>query len=242
MKLCAIVPSYNHHRVVGEVVRALRAADIPVFLIDDGSAEETRLVLSALAGPGVTVHRLPQNGGKGAAVLTGFRLARAEGYSHALQVDADGQHDLTRLEALIATSKAEPTALVSGQPRYDASIPTGRKIGRWITHVWVWIETLSLSITDSMCGFRIYPLEATERLMALEPIGHYMDFDTDIMVRLFWRGTPVVMVPVDVTYPPDNTSNFAMVRDNVRISLMHTRLVFGMLARLPRFILRRGWA
>jgi len=242
MKLCAIVPSYNHHRVVGEVIAALRATNIPVFLIDDGSAEETRRVLAALTGPDVTVHHLPQNGGKGAAVLTGFRLAQAEGYSHALQVDADGQHDLTRLSALIDAAKADPCALISGQPRYDASIPTGRKIGRWITHVWVWIETLSLAITDSMCGFRIYPLEASGRLMAAEPIGHYMDFDTDIMVRLFWRGTPVVMVPVNVTYPPDNTSNFAMVRDNVRISLMHTRLVFGMMARLPRFILRRGWA
>lgn len=242
MKLCAIVPSYNHHRVVGDVVAALRAADIPIFLIDDGSLDETRRVLASLAAPGVTVHHLPQNGGKGGAVLTGFRLAQAEGYSHALQVDADGQHDLSRLTALIDAAKADPSALVSGQPRYDASIPTGRKIGRWITHVWVWIETLSLAITDSMCGFRIYPLAATGRLMAAEPIGQYMDFDTDIMVRLYWRGTPVVMVPVDVTYPPDNTSNFAMVRDNVRISLMHTRLVFGMLARLPRFILRRGWA
>ena len=238
---CAVVPSHNHLTAVGEVVGRLRAAGLPVFVVDDGSAEPARTVLAALHDPecGVTVTRLEVNQGKGAAVMEGFRMADAAGFTHAVQVDADGQHDLDALPLLLETAAQHPDALVSGKPIYDRSIPTGRKIGRWITHVWVWIETLSLAIPDSMCGFRTYPLAATIALLAGESVGRRMDFDTDIMVRLFWRGTPVIMVPVRVTYPPGNTSNFHMLRDNWRITCMHTRLVLTMLVRLPRILRHR---
>ncbi|HLN22607.1 MAG TPA: glycosyltransferase, partial [Patescibacteria group bacterium] len=231
MNLCAIVPSHNHHTVIASVVARLRALGLPVFVIDDGSSEPARSAIAALAGDGVTLRRFEDNQGKGAAVVDGFRLAAAAGFTHAVQVDADGQHDLDALPALLAAAEESPDALVSGEPVYDASMPLGRKIGRWITHIWVWIETLSLRITDSMCGFRVYPLAAVLALLAEESVGRRMDFDTDIMVRLFWRGTPVRMVPVRVVYPPANTSNFDMLRDNVRISWMHTRLVLSMLCR-----------
>jgi len=231
VNLCAIVPSHNHHTVIASVVARLRALGLPVFVIDDGSSEPARSAIAALAGDGVTLRRFEDNQGKGAAVVDGFRLAAAAGFTHAVQVDADGQHDLDALPALLAAAEESPDALVSGEPVYDASMPLGRKIGRWITHIWVWIETLSLRITDSMCGFRVYPLAAVLALLAEESVGRRMDFDTDIMVRLFWRGTPVRMVPVRVVYPPANTSNFDMLRDNVRISWMHTRLVLSMLCR-----------
>ncbi len=233
MTPCAIVPSHNHWLALGAVVHGLRQAGLPVFIIDDGSGEEARAAIAALHDPsqGVRVHRLEINQGKGAAVLEGFRLARDAGYSHAVQVDADGQHDLDALEPMLDLARQNPDALITGLPQYDASIPTGRKIGRWITHVWVWIETLSLSIKDSMCGFRVYPLEPVMRLLAVRKVGLRMDFDTEIMVRLFWQGTPVLGLPVKVIYPPDNTSNFDLWRDNLRISRMHTKLVCEMLLR-----------
>ncbi|MCF8467620.1 MAG: glycosyltransferase family 2 protein [Sneathiella sp.] len=239
--VAAIVPSYNHYRHIGNVVAALRGQNLRIFIIDDGSAEPAKSALAALHDPaqGITLHRLDQNGGKGGAVMEGFQLAAAEGFTHALQVDADGQHDLTALPGLIALAETHPDALVSGQPIYDATIPAARKIARWITHVWVWVETLSAQITDSMCGYRVYPLKSALDVMDSEPVGHYMDFDTEIMVRMNWRGTPVVMLPVNVTYPPDNSSNFRMVADNWRITKMHTRLVFGMLRRLPRLLMNR---
>jgi hypothetical protein len=91
-----------------------------------------------------------------------------------------------------------------------------------------------------MCGFRVYPLAPVANLYgAGEVIGQRMDFDTEIMVRLFWRGTPVSDLPVSVIYPPDNTSNFDLWRDNLRISGMHARLFFGMLRRAPRLLLRK---
>ncbi len=234
MTRCAVVPSHNHWRALPQVVASLRAAGLPVFIIDDGSSEPAASAIAALHDPGnaIQVHRLPVNRGKGTAVIEGFQRAWTAGFTHALQVDADGQHDLAALPALLAASENHPEALVTGRPRYDDSIPTGRKIGRWVTHVWVWIETLSLQIPDSMCGFRVYPLAAVRSLLAEEDVGRRMDFDTDIMVRLFWRGTTIVAIPVRVIYPPDNSSNFDLWRDNLRISWMHTRLLVKMLRRL----------
>lgn len=236
VRACAVVPSFNHYRALPGVLAALKQQGLAVFVVDDGNVEPARSALAALHDPdgGVTVARLERNQGKGVAALHGMALADAAGFTHALQVDADGQHDTAALPAMLALAERHPDALVTGVPRYDASAPLGRKLGRWITHVWVWIETLSFRLRDSMCGFRVYPLAAVRRLRdSGAPIGRRMDFDTEIMVRLFWQGTAVAHLPVQVIYPPGNPSNFAMLADNWRITCMHTRLFFGMLRRLP---------
>ena len=241
MKICAVIPSRNHYKVTGSIVQHLRDTNVPVFIIDDGSDEPARSVLAALhnEADGIIVHRLAFNQGKGAAVIKGFRLATASGFTHALQIDADGQHDLNALPGLLELANTNPNALVSGQPIYDASIPKSRKIGRWMTHIWVWIETLSFRITDSMCGFRVYPLIPVQELLALEAVGSHMEFDTEIMVRLFWRGIAPIMMPVKVIYPQGNISNFNLWRDNWRITKTHTRLFLTMLLRLPSILARR---
>ncbi|RDJ25229.1 glycosyltransferase family 2 protein [Bosea caraganae] len=241
LKLCAIIPSRNHYRALGGIVDVLATQGIPVFVVDDGSDEPAARAIALLHDPakGVELIRLPRNQGKGGAVGVAMKAAAAAGYSHAVQVDADGQHDLQSLDALVAAARAQPEALISGLPVYDRSIPRGRAIGRWLTHVWVWIETLSLQIKDSMCGFRVYPLAAALRVLNEEHVGRRMDFDTEIMVRMFWRGAPVVHVPVRVTYPDGNISNFRLFKDNWLITCMHTRLFFGMLWRLPALLRRR---
>lgn len=223
------------------MVAGVRRAGLFVIIIDDGSDEPAAAAIAALHDPGsgVRVVRLPVNGGKGVAVMEGFRLAQEAGYTHVVQVDADGQHDLGALTTLLDAARRHPQALVSGAPQYDRSIPWGRRIGRWVTHLWVFLETLSLRISDSMCGFRIYPLAPCMALVETERPGARMDFDTEIMVRLFWRGVAPIMVPVRVVYPADNTSNFDMLWDNLRISRMHARLVVSMLWRLRGIVRNR---
>jgi glycosyltransferase involved in cell wall biosynthesis len=237
-----VVPTFNHWAVLPEVVARLRGEELAVFVIDDGSAEPARSAIAALAAPAerVVVVRHEANQGKGAAVLTGFARAGAAGFSHALQVDADGQHDLSVLPRLLAAARRHPNALVCGAPVYDASAPAARRIGRWVTRFWVTVETLCTGLPDTMCGLRVYPLAVVERLIARPRLGRQMEFDTEVLVRLVREGTPLAVVPVAVRYDAANLSNFALFADNWRISRMHARLVLelpwyaaGLLAHRP---------
>jgi len=217
------------------VVAALRAADLPCLLVDDGSGEVCARELDRLAAtvPQTALVRLGVNGGKGAAMLAGFSAAWQRGYSHALQVDADGQHALADVPAFIAAARAAPAALICGRPLFDRSMPAGRRYGRYLTHGLVWLNTLSFAIPDSLCGFRVYPLASVLRLMAEEYIGRRMDFDVEIIVRMYWRGVPMRWLPTAVTYPLDGVSHFRMLRDNARMVALQLRLFGGMLLRLP---------
>ena len=241
MIACAIVPTHNHWRSLGVVVAALQANGLPVFVIDDGSEPDAAARIAAFHDPagGIQVVRLEKNRGKGGAVIEGLYRAAAAGYTHAVQMDADNQHDPDALPLLLAEARANPDALISGQAVFDSSVPFGRRIGRYVTHFWVWVETLSFSIADSMCGFRVYPLAPVLAVLDTTRIGRRMNFDTEIVVRLYWNGVNVRMIPVRVVYPTENFSNFKMLTDNWQISCMHTRLFFGMLARIPSLLRRR---
>lgn len=246
MNPCLLIPCYNHAGPLAAVLARLAEFKLPCLLVDDGSEPIAAAELDALAAqhPWVSLLRHSHNQGKGGAVMTGLRHAHELGFSHALQVDADGQHDLTDLPALLAEARQHPAALVSGRPLYDNSVPKGRLYGRYITHVWVWIETLSFAIKDSMCGFRVYPLASTCALLERVALGRRMDFDTEVMVRLHWAGVPMRFVPTRVIYPVDGRSHFRLFRDNLDISWMHTRLVcrllWDLLLRLCRWPARLG--
>ncbi len=236
---CVLIPCYNHGAMLASVLARLAPFNLPVIVVDDGSDARTKQHIAALDAPQLRVLTLPHNQGKGAAVIAGLRAAAAVGFSHALQLDADGQHQVEDTPRMLAEAERYPHCLISGQPQYDASIPKSRLYGRYITHFWVWVETLSFSLKDSMCGFRVYPLAASLELCDRRPIGQRMDFDTEIMVRLYWQGTPSRFIRTRVTYPPSGVSHFDALHDNLRISWMHTRLFFGMLPRIPQLLSRR---
>ena len=241
-KPVAVIPVYNHGEAIGTMVTAVHARGLACILVDDGSGPECAAVLQALAqrhANMVVLLRLPHNQGKGAAMVAGLRRAHALGYTHALQIDADGQHQPSDIPVFLALSAQRPLAVIAGCPLFDASVPRTRLIARYATHIWVWINTLSLDIRDSMCGFRIYPLAAVVQLMDEVDIGRRMDFDTDVLVRLHWRGVAVVNQPTRVTYPLDGISHFRLWLDNVLITRMHTRLFFGMLLRSPQLLWRK---
>jgi glycosyltransferase involved in cell wall biosynthesis len=244
MKPLIVIPVYDHGQAIGAMLERLLPHGVPCLLVDDGSAPDCAAVLDELAARhvgAVSLIRLPHNQGKGAAVMAGMREAGARGYSHALQIDADGQHDAGDVPAFLAEAREHPDAVICGQPVFDDSVPKGRLYGRYATHVWVWINTLSLQIRDSMCGFRVYPLRALMALLDDTVIGSRMDFDSEVLVHLHWRGVVVRNRRTRVTYPSDGVSHFDVWRDNVAISRMHARLFFGMLRRLP-WLLARRWA
>lgn len=242
IKPCIVIPVYNHEQAIGAVVDAILQQKLPCILVDDGSSEICAQVLDSLAEASpeyLRVLRHACNRGKGAAVLTGIAHAHALGYTHALQIDSDGQHCTADISRFLAAAEQCPKAMIVGYPIYDESVPVIRFYGRYLTHVWVWINTLSLQIKDSMCGFRVYPVAAVLDLTARKKIGVRMNFDTEILVRLYWDGLEVINLPTRVAYPSDGVSHFRVWLDNVLITRMHTTLFFGMLLRLPRLLARK---
>lgn len=244
MKACIVIPFYNHGRAIAQVLDSLRPLAMPCFVVDDGSNSEAKAALAKAAEDSandITVLTLPSNQGKGAAVMTGFQAALDAGYSHAVQIDADGQHRVSDIPRMLGEAERRPNAVINGEAVYDASVPRARLYGRYVTHIWVWINTLSLAIRDSMCGLRVYPLSSACTIWRKygKRMGKRMDFDPEIIVRMVWAGVPVVNFPTPVTYATDGVSHFKMVRDNALISYMHARLFFGMLWRLPMLLGRR---
>jgi predicted LPLAT superfamily acyltransferase/glycosyltransferase involved in cell wall biosynthesis len=241
VNVCAVIPVYRHVDTVAAVIDALRAAELPCFVIDDGNdgpdAEQLRRTVGDRPGSQLVTRAL--NGGKGAAIKTGLRAARAAGYTHALQIDADGQHDAGDIGRFLALARRFPDRMIYGVPQFDDSVPRSRLYGRYATHVWVWINTLSTEVQDAMCGFRIYPLRETLALMDRRRLPDRMDFDIEVLVRLHWAGIRFEPVATRVRYPAGGSSHFRLWHDNALISWMHARLFFGMLLRLPILLWRK---
>jgi len=238
---CVVIPVYNHERAVGEVADGVVRQGLPCLLVDDGSSAACAAVLDELAAAAphqITLIRHPINRGKGGAVLTAVRHAAKIGYSHALQIDADGQHRVGDIPHFLEQASAHPRALIVGCPEYDPSAPQLRLWARHLTSVWVSINTLSRQIKDSMCGFRVYPLAPLVALDQRCGLGERMNFDIEVLVRLYWNGLEVINVPTPVTYPKNGVSHFRAWADTVLISRAHALLFFGMLQRLPTLIAR----
>ena len=242
---CAVIPVYNHEKAVGGVVENVLAHHLPCILVDDGSGAACARELARLAAAApekITLLRYPSNRGKGSAVLTGARRAAQAGYSHALQIDADGQHRAADIPRFLAQAAARPQALIIGCPEYDLSAPALRLWARSLTHLWVSINTLSGRIHDSMCGFRVYPLVALLELDGRQKLGARMDFDIEVVVRLYWTGIEIINLPTLVVYPTNAVSHFRAWSDTLLISRVHATLFFGMLLRLPNLLARRHWS
>jgi glycosyltransferase involved in cell wall biosynthesis len=240
LRPCVVIPTYDNPRTIAEVVRRARVHVPDVIVVDDGSAAENRAAVETLAAEGLVVAvRRETNGGKGAAVLDGLHEALRRGFTHAIQIDADLQHDTDDLPKLLQAARESPEALVLAAPRFDDTAPKARVIGRRITVFWTDIEAGRGVIEDPMCGFRVYPLATATTTRV---VGRRMDFDIEIAVRMVWAGVPVVNLPTRVRYVPaaqGGVSHFAMFGDNMRISWMHTRLMHVVIFwRLPMRALR----
>jgi glycosyltransferase involved in cell wall biosynthesis len=239
-----LIPSYNPGRKVFETIQAARERWNPVWVVVDGSTDGTAAGLQDMADrdPGLRVIVREKNGGKGAAVLDGIALAAAEGFTHVLTMDSDGQHPADRIDAFMAASAQSPEAMILGEPVFDASAPSIRVKGRKISNWWANLETLWSGIHDSLFGFRVYPIAPLLRLMRSSLWMRRFDFDVEAVVRLSWAGIPARNLPAAVRYftaGEGGVSHFNYWRDNLLLSSMHTRLFFGFLLRLPLLIFRR---
>lgn len=238
-RIAAVIPHYRHPLSIEHVVDSVAPYVEQVIIVDDASGAESESVLQSLSlRDNVNVVRREQNGGKGAAVITGCRCAAELGFTHVFQVDADAQHDLARTEYFINTARQNPLKVVCGFPRYDDSVPKSRLWGRYVTHFLVWLNSLSFAVKDSMCGFRVYPLKPLIELIEQTAFHPRMGFDIEVVVKLHWQGVAFINREVSVYYPMDGVSHFDAVKDNLEIASTHWHLFLGMLKRSPKLVLR----
>ena len=239
-----LIPSYNPGPRVRETVAAARERWSPVWVVIDGSSDESPAILADMAArdPGLTLITLPRNGGKGAAVLAGIEAAARQGFTHALTMDSDGQHPAALIPEFMAASQAERDAMVLGVPVFGPEAPLLRVRGRKVSNAWANLETLGMGIGDSLYGFRVYPIAPLARVMHGQHFMRRFDFDPEAAVRLCWAGVRPVNLPAPVRYlsaGEGGVSHFNYWRDNLLLTWMHTRLFLGFLLRLPVLLVRR---
>jgi len=241
MKQGFIIPIYRHGKTACQLAEELAVTGLSVILVDDGNDEETKALLEECASKthGVLLVRLEKNSGKGGAVVKGFEKAKELGLTHLLQIDADGQHDLGKANFFLEESAKHPDMLICGYPEFDESAPKSRVTGRKISNFWACIVTLSTEMKDALCGFRVYPVDASLRITRTPFLDKRMGFDPEILVRLYWNRVYPVFHPVKVKYPEGGISSFRVVVDNIRISWVYCRLCIGMLIRLPLLIFNK---
>ena len=239
-----LIPSYNPGSRVIDTVLAARRQWNPVWIVVDGSTDGSAEKLQALAAgdEGLKVVVLPENRGKGAAVLEGITLAAAAGFTHALTMDSDGQHPADLIPAFMAASQADPAAMVLGKPEFGPEAPALRVNGRKVSNGWANLETLWMGIGDSLYGFRVYPIAPLLKIMRANRFMRRFDFDPEAVVRLCWAGVRPVNLDAPVRYlsaEEGGVSHFNYLRDNLLLTWMHARLFLGFLLRLPLLLLRR---
>ena len=240
-----LIPSYNPGPKVLATVRAARAQWAPVWVVVDGSTDGSAEQLQALAAgdSGMKVIVLPENRGKGSAVLEGIAQAAAQGFTHALTMDSDGQHPADLIPAFMAASQADRQKMVLGKPVFDADAPALRVNGRKVSNGWANLETLWMGIGDSLYGFRVYPIAPLIKIMRANRFMRRFDFDPEAVVRLCWAGVKPLNIDAPVRYfraDEGGVSHFRYLRDNTLLTWMHTRLFLGFLLRLPVMIWRRS--
>jgi len=239
-----LIPSYNPGARVIDTVRAARRQWNPVWIVVDGSTDDSPRQLQAMAATdnGLHVIVLPENRGKGAAVLEGITDAAAAGYTHVLTMDSDGQHPAHLILAFMEASRGDPAAMVLGKPVFAADAPALRVNGRKVSNGWANLETLWMGISDSLYGFRVYPIAPLKHVMDANRWMRRFDFDPEAVVRLCWAGVRPVNIPAPVRYfraDEGGVSHFRYLRDNTLLTWMHTRLFLGFLLRLPLLVLRK---
>ncbi len=238
---CIVIPHYRHVPQLERFLPRLLRANLPILVIDDGSGSDVTRQLATLVDNHQQTELIERdsNGGKGAATWTGLLRAQQQGYSHIILVDADGQHDPDDIATVHSHSRQHPHALVSGHPQFGPDIPPARLYGREITNILARIEAGNFGLKDAMCGLRVYPIEKTLQLIEACGARLRMETDTELLVRACWQGIEVRYIDTRVIYPEQGASHFRMGQDNVRMALMHARLLLEAMVKLPVRLFRK---
>ncbi len=218
-----IIPTYNNAKTLGNVIERALLHNLPLLVINDGSTDDTRNVLSQFAN--IQIINLEKNQGKGVALKTALRWAIEQNYRYAVTLDSDGQHYPEDISVFLSEIEQSPDTLLVGARNLQAeNMPAKNTFANKFSNFWFRIET-GIKMNDTQSGYRLYPLHKLKGLKFFT--GRY-EFELEILVRAAWQGIEVTNVPIRVYYPPveERISHFRPLRDFMRLSLLNTVLVF----------------
>jgi glycosyltransferase involved in cell wall biosynthesis len=228
LKPLVLLPTYNSGARLAQTLREAHAQWDSVWVVVDASTDGSDTDAESLGLEGVRFFRLSQNSGKGAAVHVALQAAQAEGFTHVLVMDADGQHPAAMIRPFFEISKNNPAAFVCGFPVFGPDAPRERVLGRLVGNFFATLETLGAGAEDSLFGFRLYPIVPALEILKNTKWARRFDFDTVLSVRLTWAGLPCINVAVPVFYPPRSeggVTHFRYLRDNLLLVAAHARLL-----------------
>ena len=218
-----VIPVYNHAGSVAQVIRQAMDLKYPVFVIDDGSTDDTPKKLAEIRGINIISHK--KNMGKGAAIMSGF-IAASSVADWAITIDADGQHYPEDALKLINTIPEGTLPIVVGKREgmIGEHVPWTSCFGRKFSNFWVWLSG-GPALCDSQSGMRVYPLPES---IYLGTKARRFQFEVEILVQAKRKGIPVMEVPVRVNYYPGGAriSHFRPFIDFMRNSSTFARLIF----------------
>ncbi|MDR0829564.1 MAG: glycosyltransferase family 2 protein [Prevotellaceae bacterium] len=245
MKICIIIPVYNSENLIADVIKSvLQYADNLIVVNDgstDGTAEVLRVVGARLIAPlrKIEIISYAKNRGKGYALQQGFARALALGFTHAITMDADGQHLATDIATLVQASENQPNALIVGARKFDnPNMPQGNIFANNFSNFWFAVQT-GQKLPDTQTGFRVYPLH---KMGKMRLFTKRYETELELLVRCAWRNIKLVSQPINVYYPPANErlSHFRAGKDFFRISVLNSVLCFvAVVYGYPSMFLRR---
>jgi glycosyltransferase involved in cell wall biosynthesis len=209
IRVAAVIPAFNEAAAIASVVAGVRGVVDQVFVVDDGSEDETAI---RAADAGAVVLRHERNGGKGNAVRTGLAKALAGPFTHVLLLDGDMQHLPTEAATLITTAANSGADAVLGERRFfRENMPASRyHANRLGSVVLSWF--IGVRLRDTQCGFRIFRLDLLRRLR-LRATGY--EIETEMLVKVRRRGGRLASVPITAVYGNEQ-SKLRPVRDTTR--------------------------
>ena len=238
LNCCVIIPTYNNDKTLTRVIQGVLGLTADLIVVNDGATDNTAKLLKDF--PQVRQIHLPHNKGKGSALKVGFKNALKLNYAYAITIDSDGQHFPEDITVFLDALEKEHTknVLYIGARNMDQSdVPGKSSFGNKFSNFWFWFETGNW-LTDTQCGYRLYPLKEIEKLNLITP---KFEFEIEVIVKASWKGTLVKNVPVKILYDEDErVTHFRTVPDFTRISILNTWFVLVAIFYIkPRDFYRR---
>jgi glycosyltransferase involved in cell wall biosynthesis len=231
-EIVVIVPTYNNPKTIKAVAKDILHHGFIPIIVDDGSDESIENLFFDEEKSSINFVTHSINRGKGQAIVSGVRKAKELGYTYTVSIDGDGQHLASQIQKLV--NIYEDGEIIIGARNFDLEhVPNASKFGRWFSNFWACWDTGQV-ITDSLSGFRIYPIS----ILSLPIKSSKFDWEMEVLVRHADAGKTIKEVDIECYYPTpeERVSHFRKFNDTAAIAWVHLQILPF---KWPRFILEK---